>query len=586
MNTLLLFVPSAMAVTALMWHAWHYRGRRIALSFFFAAFLFGVARGNAIHYITVKAQGGVMPYVFTQPVVQIFSASLQAIIGWIFSLYVSWWLAERVLARIPSLKGDLMGTVGMTCVGMAAVGYGVEGGAAAAGWWQWSIPTYNRFFVDVPTVGIAEWFAVGFEFFIPYLLAFCTPYPRRVWPHALWSVSFFHLFLHLFSEPISQVVPTQPFVLWHWVSILSLGGLALTGVCSTTLDTTKGQSKSRHGLMWAIIGLFAAVMVIAQVGIGGRPELLVSLIPLGLLCLMALVSTPWILVSAAVAWAFAGGVVSASVAAFLFLKARAQWGRQRLFRVCIVALFVGIGLGVYRSGVALSQQCEVYMLHLERAARYAGMGRMDMAAREQAAADALDPEDVEAYLQIGYALQRRGFLGLAIAQFRKAIDLEATLFTAHFDLGIALERFRDMAGAEAAFRRSIALAPRFYEGHVRLGKLLLNQNRADSAQVYFERAIQAKKNRPDAYNQLGMAQRRLGDVDAAIEAWHKALERDPEFADAYSNIGDAYVETGRSEEAVQVYEAALKIDPTHPRAQRGMQMIRNSKTKERDEADE
>ena len=360
MKTLLLFVPSAVAIAVLMWHAWSYRGRRIALSFFISAFLFGVVRGNVIHWITVESQGGVMPYVFTQPVVQIFSASLQAIIGWIFSLYVSWWLAERVLARIPALKGDLMATVGMACVGMAAVGYGVEGGAAAAGWWLWSIPTYNRFFVGVPTVGIAEWFAVGFEFFIPYFLVFCTPYRRRVWAHALWGVFLFHMFLHLFSEPLSRSVPTQPFVLWHWISILTLGILALTGAGSTTVETAESKHRSRHELMWVCIGLFTAVMVIAQVGIGGRPDMLISLIPLGLLCLMALpkVSMPYILVSAVVAWiaeGFGTGFVAAPVAAVLFLQRRAQWGRQWLFRVGVVALFVGIGWGVYRSGVALSQ---------------------------------------------------------------------------------------------------------------------------------------------------------------------------------------------------------------------------------------
>ena len=503
MKTLLLFVPSAVAIATLMWHAWSYRGRRIALSFFISAFLFGVVRGNVIHWITVESQGGVMPYVFTQPVVQIFSASLQAVIGWIFALYVSWWLAERVLARIPALKGDLMATVGMACVGMAAVGYGVEGGAAAAGWWLWSIPTYNRFFVGVPTVGIAEWFAVGFEFFIPYFLAFCTPYRRRVWAHALWGVFLFHMFLHLFSEPISPAIPTQPFVLWHWISILTLGALALTSAGSTTVETAESKHGSRHELMWVCIGLFTAVMIVAQVGIGGRPDMLISLIPLCLLCLMAFpkVSMPWILASAVVAWVVEGfgtGFVAAPVAAILFLQGRAQWGGKRLFRVGVVALFVGIGLGVYRSGVVLSRQCEAYMLHLEQAARHAGNDRMDLAAREQTVADALAPGDVEAYLQIGYALDRRGFLGLAIAQFRKALELEPTLFTAHFDLGMALERFRDMAGAEAAFRRSIELAPRFYDGHVQLGTLFLNQGHTDSAQVYFERAIQIDPTHPDA----------------------------------------------------------------------------------------
>ena len=150
------------------------------------------------------------------------------------------------------------------------------------------------------------------------------------------------------------------------------------------------------------------------------------------------------------------------------------------------------------------------MLHLERAARHAGNDRMDLAAREQAVADALAPGDVEAYLQIGYALDRRGFLGLAIAQFRKALELEPTLFTAHFDLGMALERFRDMAGAEAAFRRSIELAPRFYDGHVQLGTLFLNQGRADSAQVYFERAIQIDSTHPDARRGL----QRIRDIEA------------------------------------------------------------------------
>jgi len=221
------------------------------------------------------------------------------------------------------------------------------------------------------------------------------------------------------------------------------------------------------------------------------------------------VSMPWILASAVIAWiaeGFGTGFVTSPVAAVLFLQGRAWWGRQWLFRIGVIALFVGIGLGVYRSGVALSRQCEVYMIHLERAARHAGNGRMDLAAREQAAADALAPGDVEAYLQIGYALERRGFLGLAIAQFRKALDLEPTLFTAHYDLGMALERFRDTAGAEAAFRRSIELSPRFYDGHVRLGTLLLNQGRADSAQVYFERAVQIDPTHPDARQGLKMIQ--------------------------------------------------------------------------------
>ena len=180
-----------------------------------------------------------MPYVFTQPVVQIFSASLQAVIGWIFALYVSWWLLSGCWRGIPALKGDLMATVGMICVGMAAwdMAWKAEQQPQVGG-----CGAYRRTIVSLQVCqpwGIAEWFAVGFEFFIPYFLAFCTPYRRRVWAHALWGVFLFHMFLHLFSEPISRTVPTQPFVLWHWISILTLGVLALTGAASTTWKQPK-----------------------------------------------------------------------------------------------------------------------------------------------------------------------------------------------------------------------------------------------------------------------------------------------------------------------------------------------------------
>ena len=559
MKTLLLFVPSVLAVAGLFWHAWRYRGRRIALTFFPAAFLFGVIRGNAIHWIAVDFQDGVMPYVFTNPVVQIFSASVQAVIGWVFAIYVSWWLAERILVRIPALRGDLMATVGLACVGMGAVAYGVEAGAAATGWWLWSIPTYNRFFTGVPAVGIVEWFAVGYEFLIPYLLAMCSPYRRRAWLHALWGMYLFHLFLHAFGDPIATWLPTQPFVVWHWVGLLAMAVLALAGVCRVRVETAAGGSEQRspHGVMWGATGLFAAVMAVAQAGIGERPELLVSLVPLALLMLLAAPRTPlrWVLLAGAAAWGgarFGLAFLPCPVVAFLLLEARARWEGRRIFQVGVLAALAGVGAGVYLDGMAHSRRCAAYLSHLQQADLYARQGRTELAAREWEAARAADPEDVESYYQVGYAFGHQGRFRLAIDQYRKALTVEPRLFLGHFDLGYALESVGDVRGAKAAYRRSIELAPRFYQGYLSLGILYMETGSADSAAACFERATEIEPDRPDAYN----------------------------------NLGIVYQKQGRERDAIRVYEAVLRIDPANEHARRRLKVIRERRERRQNRGEE
>ena len=581
MRTLLLFVPSALAVAGLVWHAWKFRGRRIALSFFPAALLFGIIRGNVIHWVAVETQDGVMPYVFAHPVIQIFSASLQAVIGWVFAIYISWWLAERILERVPSLKGDLMATVGLACVGMAAVSYCVEAGAAAAGWWIWSIPTHNPYFVGVPAVGIMEWSAVGFEFLIPYLLAFCSPYRARIWPHLLWCIFVLHLLLHLFAEPVSLGLPTQPFVLWHWISLLTMAGLALTGVGSIRIQTQAvavEAQKPVHWVMWAAVGLFVAVMAMAQVGLGNRPDLLVSLVPLSLMVMMAIpsVSFVMVLVAGAAAWAWEGlgqSFLAGPVVSLLLLQIRDRWEGRWVFRAGVLASLIGIGLGIYWDGLNLSQQCVSCMSYMKQADVYARKGEMDQADRLWKKALTYDPKDVESYSQMGYALEAKGFPHLAVVLYRKAIEMEPGLFLGHFDLGIALEKVRDAKGAEAAFRRSIEIAPRFYQGHLRLGTFYMERGAEDSAVVYFDRAIKLEGDKPDAYNNLGVAQQRLGQKELALAAWEKALVLDPEYADAYSNIGDSHLKENRVDAAVPAYEAAIRIDPNNARAQQGLRMV-------------
>jgi choline-sulfatase len=76
-----------------------------------------------------------------------------------------------------------------------------------------------------------------------------------------------------------------------------------------------------------------------------------------------------------------------------------------------------------------------------------------------------------------------------------------------------------------------------------------------------ERAVAADERRANAWNHLGVARYQTGDAPGALAAWERAVDLDPDLYDTLFNLGLKAAELGRRERAVWALERFLSRAP-------------------------
>ena len=213
-----------------------------------------------------------------------------------------------------------------------------------------------------------------------------------------------------------------------------------------------------------------------------------------------------------------------------------------------------------------------------------------------------------AWFGLGHAHTRAGRVAAAEAAYRKAVELDATLFRAHFELGKLLDEKGDRAGAIEAFTAGVKLSPDSTSARFRLATLLQQSGRREEAAREFaavrkmreerqrgeqaalayrqgirylesgdsaaavrelRRAVDSRPDFPESRAALAEAYERSGDIPSAVTEFRKALELAPS-AETANHVGVLLAKTGRIDEAVSAFRRALEIDPAHANATRNL----------------
>jgi tetratricopeptide (TPR) repeat protein len=103
------------------------------------------------------------------------------------------------------------------------------------------------------------------------------------------------------------------------------------------------------------------------------------------------------------------------------------------------------------------------------------------AANAYARALALEPNFVDAHVNLGRLLQLAGRTPEAVGHYRRALQAESSDPTASFNLGTALEELGHPTEAMAAYRQSIQADPVFADAHFNLARLLEQTGRRPEA---------------------------------------------------------------------------------------------------------
>jgi len=169
---------------------------------------------------------------------------------------------------------------------------------------------------------------------------------------------------------------------------------------------------------------------------------------------------------------------------------------------------------------------------------------------------------MDARYNLGIALQKKGELDQAIAQFQKAIDIKPDYAPAWNNLGTALQSAGVPDQAVAAFQKAIEIKPDYELAWVNYGVALQQAQRPEDAIASYKKALGIKPDDADAWYDLGVVLQQTRDMAGAIAAYQRALQYNGQFAEAESNLACllSACEDARLRDGAKAQELAMQAN--------------------------
>jgi len=175
----------------------------------------------------------------------------------------------------------------------------------------------------------------------------------------------------------------------------------------------------------------------------------------------------------------------------------------------------------------------------------------------------LDPSLVETEKALASIAVAAGRFDSAAATYRRLLKRNPQDADAYIGLGDALDGMDKGTEAEAAYRRAIAAEPAYWGAHAALASYLFQRGRNQEATAALRKVTELVPSSADAWSNLGAALQMEGDFSKALQAYDRSLRLEPS-KDAYSNLATSYYYLGRFPEAVENYERAAVLGEHDP----------------------
>ena len=141
-----------------------------------------------------------------------------------------------------------------------------------------------------------------------------------------------------------------------------------------------------------------------------------------------------------------------------------------------------------------------------------------------------------AWLGMGVAYDGLGEYEKAIDCYKKAIKCDPEDANAYNNLGEVLYKLKRSIDAEEQFRKAIQIKSDLDESHYYLGNILTDEECYEDAKKEYEMALEAEPTDADYLNSLGYVLVELGQYKKAKENFKKAISSDPAQSKAHHNL--------------------------------------------------
>jgi tetratricopeptide (TPR) repeat protein len=522
-----LAIPSLIALALLVAHSLRALPRRRAATFWAGVIAYGLLRGVAIGWIT-RFLGARFPYELHRPLLRILGVSAQEIAGWAVVAYLGWWLGWRFAGR------RLFAQVAWGALFLGAVSWTVEAAAVAAGWWHWNVPTASALFINVPPIGLVDWFFVGSDFLLPFA-AITAPGGRR-------------RFLTLLLFPLhfgAHALPAPWLHLAHW---LLLGLLLWLAVMMETEDEPFRDERSFLPL--AAVAIIAADAAFVLAFVVREPALLAAIAPLA--ALVAISMKPRWALPIGVAAIVAGLAFRPLIVAALppLVALALPWWRAH--RRAFIASLAVIGIVAAAMHIRAAQRDEEMRGSLDDAIRARDRGDLPGAAAILGELTRDFPNSHVAFALLAEIDEKTGHAPDALALYERAASIKQDYLDGYrHGAAIALQ-LGDRDRAARLARRGLDVSPgdaaldyllRRAEGRppnlafdspqraAELATLAFEVGDAEISARVLDEAIARYAGRRELYAlrvRVAVAQQRRDDARRVAGEWLQRLPQDPE----------------------------------------------------------
>lgn len=191
--------------------------------------------------------------------------------------------------------------------------------------------------------------------------------------------------------------------------------------------------------------------------------------------------------------------------------------------------------------------------HFQLAYAFTALKHHDQAMAEYRRAIELDSRMGAAYLNLGLLLLEKDPAGAA-PLLSKAIELLPAKADPFYFSGVALERSGNLAAAAERYRQAAKLDPSKWEYKIALARSLLADKHAVEAEPEFRQALAIRPDDPSA--QLGLAQSLISQqkLPEAVEALNAYLKSAPDDVETRVQLASVYADMEHFDEAVKELE--------------------------------
>ena len=214
--------------------------------------------------------------------------------------------------------------------------------------------------------------------------------------------------------------------------------------------------------------------------------------------------------------------------------------------------------------------------YASRAAALSDAGLQEEAVADFRRALALDAQFDVAHFGLGLVRARQARHHEAADHYREALRINPFYVEASYNLAGVLARLGQNAESRAALEEVVKIKPSFAEARVALGQLLARSGDTKAAIDQYRAAVQSRPDLPEARYDLGVLLVTTGQIDESIKQYEEAIRLRPAYAEAHNNLGTALARKGQLQSAAQAFERALELKPSFQAAQLNLDRARKA----------